>query len=1169
MGLQTVLEMLSSFVQYSLILINLPIGWPEINVFQWFRAVNSNLKFWKDYETETGYRAHFLLMTSAFPILSALTFLGLFKSRREVAVWLLVLVAAECVTLGVQSLLQKEEKLGIGTLISGIALTVLSLGLYYRQRLEVVSLRKVFEDHRERHRARPGAAVPSGAARRNPLAKPAPPLRSAPKLDRQFSRDNKRNPAADTTALLPVAPTAAAARSRSRSPQVPGRQAVPPAHLGKQAPCKPDAPVANTAKRPALKEMDSVLSAAVCTAPILPTPSASLLARRPRSQLHSVVKTEPQAASPTTTSLARSTAIQAVSETGGAKGLLRKGSMRRQRKFTIWQRQSVTRRLSDLVSQMTLKEYDEYVAQTQEVGSRRFRLKALAKDYFLQGILMVLQIVFIPVVTTLLLTFDCVDDVCPTGSYFDYDADTTVPTCRPCSFLSSCASLLVRAVCPASTWRRLRREPAVPCAHFAKDIWPSTAFLFLAFVAGVPLIFFSLIRISGQHLEDMPVLAIGVDDFVQWRLEQMRKKRALLAEDGAVSVTTNPLPAAEGDAPILDGAELEQLRETVDICQRAKTWEHHVYISQSAVKDLYEAFRFRWRYFKIEWLVMKFCIVVISAMAYRLPMSATLSSMLVIHLFHTAVLFKWVPHVNSREQILAQALSVCNCLNLIFALVSVLVRVTIPGIVVTVCVNVIVFCVASWRALYHRKDTSDRLHQELVALQEMQRNAVGLTEKRLLAKQNLRRFKTRLRMFGAFSALRGKKSAEATATPADPAPQSDPIDATPLLPFSVNASPRKPKLRFDEDRLASNSSLPSSTPARLFSRPTDSASVVADDVEDIQLELPTPRNVDASAGPPAPSAAALRSPARGQLPPPASPPGPVTTSDSAPHLPGPVEPREPSSKPVHPLLLAARRAKQLELEKGKECAITIAVPPVQQPATVSSTSPTPSSSGPSQASSPTGSNNAVRPESGGAGKPASPNPNEQQPLKRTMSWHAIDSAELSEAQQLLLSKERTLQRNQQLCDIKLNEVVIITLGKYFMVMGLLAFIGLTITLNRIAVDKWYPDGASTPSDMKLRPSPSQSSWLAITDGCCCRTWTKNDATKYGLDYPTERTAELWQCTNEIAFKHARTTSNGVSGMSIRPFCSLEPVQSCEIIGPNWHAECNTTNATAFALANLW
>eukprot|EP01012_Entosiphon_sulcatum_P017059 TRINITY_DN21891_c0_g1_i1.p1 TRINITY_DN21891_c0_g1~~TRINITY_DN21891_c0_g1_i1.p1 ORF type:complete len:976 (+),score=145.62 TRINITY_DN21891_c0_g1_i1:70-2997(+) len=690
--IQTILELLAGYCQYTALLSNLDIDWPDLSFLKFWQVFNLSFVFWRWADSGVDFRLYFIVTASAFPLGCAVIFLFLFKNVQAIAWYLSALAAAELLILGVQLVAAHAPDVNwpaIGCILGGVALALVNAVVYYfqtkKERLLLSSFRNKRASKLGKESNRLAIHPIEGTGSTNPLKPMVPILPEATPVRTQNAAGKVRTPPAGRLGFSKnPTPTPTRQVSVMRSPQ-------PPQSPGKDKPASGEGSIELPSAKPAASTY------------------------RPKTSRGNQNK---------------------ISKSG--------------RIAAVWGTSQQQRRLSVLLSEMTPEEYQEYavkltaktnpfatlyylflcllcmaagVAFTFGNVSKKvkylqaplfvgiaflalgvvfifvtiltlrhkgrqllFQIQAVVKNLFLQIVLVVLNVCFIPVVFALFSVFNCAKKSCPEGYAWNDNMVLTPKTgvskemCLACTFDSGCSATLVSNICPASTSWRVYSALTVPCKKIMHDLWPAAIIIFIGFAIGVPRLFYTIVKVSDEAMQAMPTVP-----------DPQRLK----------------LPAS-------------------------RLWAHRVHMSTCAVKELYDPFHHRWRFFKLEWLGMKFLVVMIAYLSWRMPRSLPVALMLAVHITHAGIVSRLHPYINFRDHIVAETLSFCNILNLSFAMYAVHRTVSATAVLIVAIVNGILIAAALAAAYKFRKKGTLEIESEIESYVEAQRESVGLGKDELI-----------------------------------------------------------------------------------------------------------------------------------------------------------------------------------------------------------------------------------------------------------------------------------------------------------------------------------------------------------------------------------------------------------------------------------------------------
>eukprot|EP00003_Mantamonas_plastica_P025648 TRINITY_DN5075_c0_g1_i1.p1 TRINITY_DN5075_c0_g1~~TRINITY_DN5075_c0_g1_i1.p1 ORF type:complete len:829 (+),score=253.40 TRINITY_DN5075_c0_g1_i1:498-2984(+) len=240
------------------------------------------------------------------------------------------------------------------------------------------------------------------------------------------------------------------------------------------------------------------------------------------------------------------------------------------------------------------------------------KISGMLRGNFIKLILFVLTVIYIPVTNTMASAWSCVDLTCPSGfahpisipgNITDRTFTTNRNMCDECTFLDSCPTGLQQALCPLKTQNVLSADVTVDCAQIQRFYLPASFVMMLAFVLGVPYIYYSLIRKHTKFLRQIPA----------------------------------HLPST------IDQDDVEE-----------EAWAQRLSLSSNSAKNLYTAFEKKYRYYKLLLLAQKLAIVICTVLLIQFSqMLATLT--LVIH----GIFLVWAgytaPYLSNAQDMMSTA----------------------------------------------------------------------------------------------------------------------------------------------------------------------------------------------------------------------------------------------------------------------------------------------------------------------------------------------------------------------------------------------------------------------------------------------------------------------------------------------------------------------------------
>jgi hypothetical protein len=201
------------------------------------------------------------------------------------------------------------------------------------------------------------------------------------------------------------------------------------------------------------------------------------------------------------------------------------------------------------------------------------------------------------------------------------------------AIMGSCPADLATELCPPSSSMRLTAAPQIDCLQQWVFYIPGVILTLAMFTLGVPYMFYNLTR---RHVAMYESLDIYVVD-----------KKASASTPAARRV------AAAQSRSAYSALELEDL------------WRRRVQrAARNRAKNLYADFEYRWRYWKLIILAMKFLVVVVDVLKTVFPSHvAAPALMLTIHVVMFFFVFFARPYIDNKPNMLAIAISFANVFN--------------------------------------------------------------------------------------------------------------------------------------------------------------------------------------------------------------------------------------------------------------------------------------------------------------------------------------------------------------------------------------------------------------------------------------------------------------------------------------------------------------------------
>jgi hypothetical protein len=145
----------------------------------------------------------------------------------------------------------------------------------------------------------------------------------------------------------------------------------------------------------------------------------------------------------------------------------------------------------------------------------QWELKEWLQAGFLRILLLSMSLAYIPIGNGVFLMFNCNVFDCPAGRQL-LDVGTAIVRnatsefCVPCLLgpAQACPSAMQASLCAATSSNRLEYDPLVSCENMRQFFWPAAGLMIIAFVLGVPVMFFNLVQLVTSTLHnEFPVKA--------------------------------------------------------------------------------------------------------------------------------------------------------------------------------------------------------------------------------------------------------------------------------------------------------------------------------------------------------------------------------------------------------------------------------------------------------------------------------------------------------------------------------------------------------------------------------------------------------------------------------------------------------------------------------------
>ena len=269
-----------------------------------------------------------------------------------------------------------------------------------------------------------------------------------------------------------------------------------------------------------------------------------------------------------------------------------------------------------------------------------WKLNELVTRTLLNGLLLSLSFLYIPIGAATLTIFNCRTVTCPPGFRVP-DVGTTVSLlhnasaalysnqCVPCTtdpnIATTCPATIRTSICGGMSAERVETDLSVSCEGVRNFFWPAGALVLLFYSVGVPLLFFLEIRTSSNMLKD------------EFPIKEPR--------------------AADRENP----SEYEQRR-----------WEIKVASSNNSARFLFEAFEFKFRYMRLLQLIQKLIVVFTTVFVIRYndfsPRFIALGISLAVHATVAGVFALSRPFMFNVHDLVGAVLQTGLCFVIIVAL---------------------------------------------------------------------------------------------------------------------------------------------------------------------------------------------------------------------------------------------------------------------------------------------------------------------------------------------------------------------------------------------------------------------------------------------------------------------------------------------------------------------
>lgn len=264
-----------------------------------------------------------------------------------------------------------------------------------------------------------------------------------------------------------------------------------------------------------------------------------------------------------------------------------------------------------------------------------YRLGRFCKNNLLMVLLLIISVTYVPIITYCLSSFLCVDYNCPQGTKFNPLANRSADSwdrseslfCDPCVFLNGrCRTSeaqmesLSAELCPSFSDRRVWKSPESTCTDSSTKFFNASASLTLfTYLLLLPLLYYRLIA--------------GLTEAV------------------------------------MEGAQVIPLNgENVEYMPPVRLYERQVAAAEPVAASLYQPFKLKWKYFYILTLMFEVVVVVLSNIVAPFAAIAAVAVLAALHFCALAAMIIARPFIITVEQRLSEAVSFCNALNVLYAM---------------------------------------------------------------------------------------------------------------------------------------------------------------------------------------------------------------------------------------------------------------------------------------------------------------------------------------------------------------------------------------------------------------------------------------------------------------------------------------------------------------------
>eukprot|EP00760_Papus_ankaliazontas_P005939 PhM_4_TR12812/c0_g1_i1/m.72752 len=255
--------------------------------------------------------------------------------------------------------------------------------------------------------------------------------------------------------------------------------------------------------------------------------------------------------------------------------------------------------------------------------SVQYTVRRVVRTNFMRVSLIILSVMYIPISSKVVKTFNCNYFECAPGmqlSRYNVTAATSVndTQCEPClGFGAACSAF---EPCPGVRDWLLEYDRDVKCDELQVYFWPASGIMVVAFMLGIPYLFYYLIRTSTQ----------------------------LLAANSVVGTSTGK------------GQNKRKLTEL-------EIWSRQVRSSSCVSLFLFDAFELPWRYWQLFLIGQKFLVVTTTVYIVRGTGQSTqgisLVATLVIHSIMLLLNVRTAPYIDDIEDRVAGAMQLCLTLT--------------------------------------------------------------------------------------------------------------------------------------------------------------------------------------------------------------------------------------------------------------------------------------------------------------------------------------------------------------------------------------------------------------------------------------------------------------------------------------------------------------------------